>query len=277
MAVSAPIYWFSFEEAFDPEPHLEWFRQNWTLSIWLSVVYVILVFGGKWYMKDRDKFDLRMPLAVWSSVLAVFSIMGMLRTAPELVHRISRGSLQHSVCNESFFYEGPSAYWVYLFTVTKAIELGDTMFIVLRKQQLVFLHWYHHITVMMYCFYTYGQTSGPGRYFTVINYTVHSVMYSYYALKAFRVWIPRWVNMVITSMQLLQMVIGVLVNSLVILYQSQGHQCKMGGMHIFFTYAMYASYLVLFANFFFHSYMKPKVAVTNREQVAVRNGKQKGS
>ena len=274
MTMSAKNYWFEFEASFDPQPHFQWFRQNWTLSLWVSALYVMLVFGAKRYMRDRKKFDLRKPLVVWSSILAVFSILGTLGTAPDLLYQLQHRSIQSSVCDESFTRQGRNAVWAYMFTVAKTIELGDTLFIVLRKQPLVFLHWYHHITVMIYCFYTYGQTSGPGRYFTIINYTVHSVMYSYYALRALRVRVPRWVNMVITSLQLLQMVSGILINSLVLLYQHQGFQCRMGALHIFFTFVMYGSYLVLFANFFYQSYMKPK---PQHREAAMGNDKEKGS
>ena len=35
-----------------------------------------------------------------------------------------------------------SGYWTFMFVMSKVPELGDTIFIVLRKQPLIFLHWW---------------------------------------------------------------------------------------------------------------------------------------
>ena len=34
------------------------------------------------------------------------------------------------------------AFWTWMFTMSKIAELGDTAFIILRKQNLIFLHWW---------------------------------------------------------------------------------------------------------------------------------------
>lgn len=45
-----------------------------------------------------SRFQLRGPLIVWNTMLAMFSIMGAFRTAPELLHVLRHYGLFHSVC-----------------------------------------------------------------------------------------------------------------------------------------------------------------------------------
>lgn len=50
------------------------------------------------------------------------------------------------------------------------------------------------------------------QWYVVMNSFVHSFMYTYYALKALKIRVPRPIAMFITTIQLLQMVLGVTVN-----------------------------------------------------------------
>jgi elongation of very long chain fatty acids protein 6 len=64
-----------------------------------------------------------------------------------------------------------------LFTVSKLFELFDTVLLVLRKKHVMFLHWYHHATVLLYTWFSYSARN-PGIYFIAMNYSVHAVMYT---------------------------------------------------------------------------------------------------
>lgn len=44
------------------------------------------------------RFELRGLLSLWNTMLAMFSIMGAFRTAPELIHVLRNYGLFHSVC-----------------------------------------------------------------------------------------------------------------------------------------------------------------------------------
>ena len=43
---------------------------------------------------------------------------------------------------------------MYMFMLSKFPELVDTVLLVLRGRPVPFLHWYHHITVLLYCVLT---------------------------------------------------------------------------------------------------------------------------
>ena len=160
-------------------------------------------------------------------------------------------------------YDAVPQLWAFAFCFSKLPELLDTYFIVLRKQNLIFLHWYHHVTVMIYCFYYYGFTVTPTQWFVVMNYFVHSIMYLYYATRASGwVRVPKFVNILITTIQLLQMVAGVWINMYILknILTVPGFYCdgfvEKESLHLTWAFLMYFSYFVLFAHFFYNVYLK---------------------
>lgn len=50
------------------------------------------------------RFELRGLLSLWNTMLAMFSIMGAFRTAPELIHVLRNYGLFHSVCVPRWVY-----------------------------------------------------------------------------------------------------------------------------------------------------------------------------
>lgn len=259
MEVTVPnySYVFNFEETFSHLDTKIWMTKNWTNGFYYCGIYMILIFGGQHYMSTRPKFELRGMLCVWNTLLAAFSIIGFTRTAPELIHVLKNYGLRHSICIPSFIEQDcVSGFWTWMFVLSKLPELGDTIFIVLRKQRLIFLHWYHHITVLLYSWFSYTEYTASARWFVVMNYCVHSIMYSYYALKTMQYHPPKWISMVITTLQLAQMVIGCAINISAYQYLEAGQvDCHISRVNIRFSLAMYLSYFVLFARFFHKSYL----------------------
>lgn len=153
-------------------------------------------------------------------------------------------------------YNRVSGFWVWMFVLSKLPELGDTLFIVLRKQRLIFLHWYHHMTVLMYAWFSYTEYSAPARWFVVINYSIHAMMYTYYALKAMRYSPPQWIAMMITALQIAQMIIGFAITIWVYqMYISNNErECNITMTNIRLSVIIYVSYFILFAKFFREAY-----------------------
>jgi hypothetical protein len=97
-------------------------------------------------------------------------------------------------------------------------------------------------------------------WYIVMNSFIHSFMYSYYALKAAGVKVPRSWAMTITTMQLIQMVFGVGVNVYafyVMWIQGRESDCSRGYFGLKLSFAVGTSYLLLFAHFFYRSYIRP--------------------
>ncbi len=254
---------FDFEKAFDHVAAVNWFHRNWWIGLIISFIYILFIFIGKKWMEYRDGFKLRLPLTVWSWSLAVFSWMCALRAWSEFYHIVQNYGWHETVC-DSVYLTSVSGFWGWLFVCSKAIELGDTLFIILRKQKLIFLHWYHHITVLLYTWYSYGNSVAPGRYFFLLNTTVHGLMYTYYTAKASKiVYVPSGVNIFITLCQISQMAVGIAVN----LYASQalksGKQCGTSHWNINVSLLMYFSYFLLFINFFCNAYFNKKTSASD--------------
>lgn len=172
-----------------------------------------------------------------------------------MLHVLNNFGFYHTVCNPSYVeVTRVSGFWTWMFALSKVPELGDTIFIVLRKQNLIFLHWYHHITVLIFTWYTYGQHISPARWYICMNYLVHSMMYTYYAARALGFKVPRKLAMVITSSQIIQMVIGCFVTYYGYSKATQGVACKLPVSTAKLGLIMYGSYFVLFAHFFVNTY-----------------------
>ena len=261
-----------FENDFNETSAIIFVRNHWHYSLYISAFYVTSVFAIQRIMKDRPKCNLRAPLMLWSLLLAAFSLTGFAITGLHQWPYMVVHGWKRSVC-DSIIVSGQGGLWSFLFCLSKAPELVDTYFIVLRKQKLIFLHWYHHVTVFIYCWYSYSNITNAQQWFITMNYFVHSIMYSYYAVKAsgtFRP--PIWINMIITSLQLIQMVVGVWVNVYVYINMTLDPNWYCDGKiettykFVYLAFVMYASYFVLFAHFFYSVYLCKRKPVRDSEK-----------
>ncbi|XP_062902429.1 very long chain fatty acid elongase 6 isoform X4 [Mobula hypostoma] len=218
-----------------------------------GALWVLHCIGYQCWGAVRNSFSL--AHVSFPEVLTLVSIIiGAVRTGAYMVYILTTSGLKQSVCDQGF-YNGPiSKFWAYAFVLSKAPELGDTIFIILRKQKLIFLHWYHHITVLLYSWYSYKDMVAGGGWFMTMNYGVHAVMYSYYALRAAGFRVSRKFAMFITMTQITQMLLGCIVNYLVYEWMQQG-QCPSHMHNIVWSSLMYLSYFVLFCQFFHGAYL----------------------
>ena len=85
-----------------------------------------------------------------------------------------------------------------------------------------------------------------------------AMMYSYYAFRAMKYSIPKWVQVTVTGFQLSQMGVGCFVNYKAYVYKQAGTTCHVAYANIFWSLVMYAVYFGLFLHFFFVNYLLKK-------------------
>ena len=192
-------FYTSYEVNYDVNPVHLWFKRTWYwLPVLLSVVYVGVVYffkkrkndGGNYKvaLSSVGKRRLNVALITWNTTLSIFSLLGSIRTTPHLLHIVLNHPLSEQLCRPAHQAWGSfsTGMWVQLFIMSKPVELVDTFFLIVRGKDVIFLHWYHHVSVLLFCWHSYAEESSTGLFFCTINYTVHGVMYAYYAMQAGR-------------------------------------------------------------------------------------------
>lgn len=238
---------------------VEWMHANWLLCFYIAFAYVMVVFVGRSFMASRSPYNLRTPLLLWNILLALFSLAAAIRTAPEFVHVLYTEGMERSFCSNSYYHDARLIFWYVIFAWSKVFELIDTVFIVLRKQKLLLLHWLHHALTLCYTFLAMGDVPGTARWMVAMNSIIHSVMYTYYALKVLKVSVPRVVAMFITVAQIAQMIVGLYVNYRAYSIRVRNAQaCHTSEAAAFYGFAIYALFFFLFVKFFIASYLPKK-------------------
>lgn len=157
------------------------------------------------------------------------------------------------------FFERSLGYAYYL---NKILDLLDTVFMVLRKnyRQITVLHLLHH-SIMVVAVYAGIRFNGYGGHFIVMgvfNVFVHAVMYSYYYISSQKRAIsqnPTWKEY-ITILQMIQF-FTVMLHSVYTLMQPD---CDVALLAIAAVLAMGTLMVVMFTNFYIHTYILPRRA-----------------
>jgi hypothetical protein len=167
--------------------------------------------------------------------------------------------------------KGTMYFWIYVFYLSKFIEVIDTFIIVLKKVRqlsrllkflfrqgkLIFLHVYHHWITMLLCFVCLDNALPMQWVACSLNCLVHVPMYYYY-------WISGrggdvWWKKYITQMQIIQFClvnVGQLTANYLHFYGNRDCQSFNPPTAHFFAAFVINSYLFLFILFYFEAYKK---------------------
>ena len=244
---------------FDIEKSQKFMNNNWNFPIISTGIYLLFIFLGPKFMKTRKALNIKYSLFIWNLSLSIFSYIGLILMFPTFYKSWKNIGI-NTICNLQLTNETkPLVVATYFFTWSKIPELVDTVFLIAKKRHVIFLHWYHHSTVLLYCWYCYTSLHPFVIIFSMMNFAVHFIMYGYYALHTIRL-IPKWFPpIMITVLQIFQMIMGFLVSIYTLATYIIGYDClDVKKMHIMVSIGIYFSYFYLFWKILQNRYFKDK-------------------
>jgi hypothetical protein len=271
----------AYFQEFDCHEWWQFSQTQWGVPIGCAMAYLVFVFAGPMVMKLLPDWKLKHTLALWNFLLAAFSILGFTVSIKFVVRTIQTKGFHYLVCDDDVMFgghdpkSGAACYgaigWVMTyFVLSKIAELIDTFFLVARKRNVIFLHWYHHLTVLVMGWYAYACANPSSIMFATINYGVHSIMYAYYGLCVYTKSLG-FLRQPITSLQMVQMVAGVGITASTgywHLYGPEGNCSRtyLDTGYYYWNLWMYVSYFLLFAKFYYDEYVAAKKKKKNEEK-----------
>ncbi|KAG5509727.1 hypothetical protein GH5_05590 [Leishmania sp. Ghana 2012 LV757] len=270
----------------------QWMCASPHIPFLVAASYVLLVHAGPRLLSrllgGKPMSGLTPIVAMWNLFFSIASAIGFCYCAPFLFqvltmtsrelpglapkkdrrtgewdhHPHVRGGLYTSLCywNRNIFEDGATAFWLLTFNLSKIFELMDTVFLLLKHKPVPFIHWYHHTSVVLFCWHAHVSGISNGLGFAVMNMWVHSIMYFYYFMCACgqRKLVRPFASMV-TLLQILQMFAGMaLILYTAHLYWTHPGGCDTSASSLAFGAAMYSSYIVLFVKLFRDNYVLAK-------------------
>lgn len=194
----------------------------WT-PIALSVAYIVAIRVGMTIMSSRRAFDV-------SGFMTIYNLYETLLSA-WMMTTIWNGAVGAFV-RDTGAYPASAADWhrvlvtqatdatprgaslafaLWVNYQSKFLEFADTTWMVLRKknEQVSTLHVIHHVIMgpIMWAVVTLSP-GGPSAFGPMMNSGVHTVMYFYYFLTGVGVPLPRWIKQNVTTIQIVQFVVG---------------------------------------------------------------------
>ncbi|TFK30444.1 fatty acid elongase [Coprinopsis marcescibilis] len=227
------------------------------------VSYLAAIFGIQAVMKNQQPLKLQTLFQIHNVILSSGSLLLLVLMLEEIVPIAWKSGFHHALCNENAWTSRMEFYYMcnYFF---KYLEFVDTIFLVLKKKPLQFLHVFHHSATALLCYTQLnGKTSISWAVIT-LNLAVHVVMYYYYyaTTTGRRFWWKKY----LTTMQITQFIIDIGL----VYFGTYEHfastyrphwpfigNCAGSEGAALFGCGLLTSYLALFINFYFKTYKKP--------------------
>ncbi|ALC46970.1 CG8534 [Drosophila busckii] len=256
-----------FPPCVDPTP-LPMSQSLWPITIIVALYLLFVLWLGRQFMANREPFQLRGVIKIYNIVQIIFNVALFIGG----VRIVNVNSFYRLNCMlvvpMDHPYKSADRLLAYAYMVNKVLDLMDTVFMVLRKsyKQISLLHLIHHVYMAAAAFLI-PRIYGYGGHIMVtgfLNVFIHAIMYSYYYLSAVNPQIKQssWWKKYITIMQMMQFVIILAHNA----WTYMQPDCAVPRSQIWMVFFMASLMVVMFTNFYIHTYILPKRQVKNKSK-----------
>ncbi|KAM0793119.1 hypothetical protein ACM66B_000598 [Microbotryomycetes sp. NB124-2] len=257
-----------------PSQLVRWIPGQTPLSTNTEVVsalalYLVTVFGGQWLMQDRKPFQLKPLFMLHNAMLSFGSGLLLALMLEEIVPIVWKHGFFYGICHTAAWTSRMETFYIvnYFF---KYWELADTLFLVVKKKPLQFLHYFHHSATAALCYTQLNGGTSVSWVVITLNLFVHVLMYYYYFMTAagYKIWWKKY----LTTLQIVQFIIDLFI----VYFAAYSYfaaeympnlptmgSCAGSEGAAAFGCGLLTSYLLLFIQFYRKSYGGPKKAAAS--------------
>ncbi|KAJ8905628.1 hypothetical protein NDN08_002134 [Rhodosorus marinus] len=241
------------------------------LSVAATVVlgYFLVIHVLQSVMEYRKPMNTKAPLIAHNAFLCIASAILFIWLGVTLGYNSPHGrmsakdTLDFMICSSELHDNGSLHLIYWLNYLLKYYELLDTVFLVLRKKPVMFLHEYHHGATLLLTWSQQNEHSTAQWVPILYNLGVHVAMYYYYILSALKIHV--WWKKHLTTVQIIQFIVGVSSSSYAYYrYLFTPEKCHGNDTGAIVGVSVLFSYFILFTRFYFQTYWSMKKTRTTK-------------
>jgi len=197
------------------------------------------------FIRDAIKLSpkstaLKYSVFIHNLLLAVFSLVVFVKTAPLVVSHFAAYGNESLHCSPTFWTDG-FGFWANVFYVSKYWEFIDSWILILKGKECSFLQIYHHTGIAIAMFLGTRSMSNWLLWVVVLNSFIHTLMYTYFSAATLGYRSP--LAQALTTAQLTQFVTGIIGASSSYIYNDCVNDDQRNALIFIQTYAVGLIYL----------------------------------
>jgi len=245
-----------FDWEFDVVP---WMLDNYYVFLVPAILYPFLI-NIREFTNIKRTYNLPRTLFLWNTFQCIFSTVATYKVGKPFLYKLFKYGYHESVCltRKDISYQfQPWGKWIFLFMLSKIVDLGDTLFMVIKGKPVNFLHWYHHLYTLIAVYIQSLTMVETTEWIAITNYAIHSWMYGHYALATIVPSIRG--NRILTILQIMQMLHAFVL--------SNYHAMYCNSIIDITSITMSVVYTVLFVSFYTKKYNRSNsISIENKEE-----------